>query len=54
MPTDTPFRFQYGPRALIAGAAVGLGAEYARQLGGAGTRPGVAGSRRRVTARPRR
>ena len=26
------FRFRYGPCALVAGAAVGLGAEYARQL----------------------
>jgi len=32
MPTDSRLRSQYGPRALIAGAAVGLGAEYARQI----------------------
>jgi short-subunit dehydrogenase len=36
MLTDTPFRSQYGPRALIAGAAVGLGAEYARQIAALG------------------
>jgi len=36
MPTDRPFRSQYGPRALIAGAAVGLGAEYARQIAAQG------------------
>lgn len=29
---STDFRARYGPCALIAGAAVGLGAEYARQL----------------------
>lgn len=32
MSTDTPFRSKYGPWALVAGAAVGLGAEYARQI----------------------
>ena len=32
MSTDTAFRSKYGPWALVAGAAVGLGAEYARQL----------------------
>ena len=32
MSTDTTFRSAYGPCALIAGAAVGLGAEYARQV----------------------
>ncbi len=36
MPTDAPFRSRYGPRALIAGAAVGLGAEYARQIAAQG------------------
>lgn len=32
MPVETSFHSQYGPCALIAGAAVGLGAEYARQI----------------------
>ncbi len=32
MSTDTLFRSKYGPWALVAGAAVGLGAEYARQI----------------------
>ena len=32
MPSDTLFRSKYGPWALVAGAAVGLGAEYARQI----------------------
>lgn len=32
MPTRASFRDHYGPWALIAGAAVGLGAEYARQI----------------------
>lgn len=36
MSTDTRFRSQYGPRALIAGAAVGLGREYARQIAAQG------------------
>ncbi len=36
MPTATPFRSQYGPRALVAGAAVGLGAEYACQIAAQG------------------
>ena len=36
MPIDFPAR--YGPWALVAGAAVGLGAEYARQLAGRGLR----------------
>ncbi len=35
MPTDT-FPARYGPWALVAGAAVGLGAEYARQIAGHG------------------
>jgi short-subunit dehydrogenase len=30
------FRSRYGPRALVAGAAVGLGAEYSRQLAARG------------------
>ncbi len=30
--SDASFRSKYGPQALIAGAAVGLGAEYARQV----------------------
>jgi len=30
--TDTRFRSTYGPCALVAGAAVGLGAEYSRQI----------------------
>ena len=29
---STPFASKYGPCALVAGAAVGLGAEYARQI----------------------
>jgi short-subunit dehydrogenase len=36
MQTAARFRSAYGPRALIAGAAVGLGAEYARQIGARG------------------
>jgi short-subunit dehydrogenase len=34
--TAAAFRDTYGPCALVAGAAVGLGAEYARQLAAAG------------------
>ncbi|MDX2167747.1 MAG: SDR family NAD(P)-dependent oxidoreductase [Deltaproteobacteria bacterium] len=34
--TTADFRSRYGPRAIVAGAAVGLGAEYARQLAGRG------------------
>ena len=33
---EDAFRQTYGPCALVAGAAVGLGAEYARQLAGRG------------------
>lgn len=36
MPTRTSFKDHYGPWALIAGAAVGLGAEYARQIAARG------------------
>jgi hypothetical protein len=36
MPADTSFRSRYGPCALVAGAAVGLGAEYARQIAARG------------------
>jgi hypothetical protein len=36
MTTDPGFRSKYGPCALVAGAAVGLGAEYARQLAARG------------------
>jgi short-subunit dehydrogenase len=32
MASDASFRSKYGPCALVAGAAVGLGAEYARQI----------------------
>lgn len=32
MAPDTLFRSKYGPCAVVAGAAVGLGAEYARQI----------------------
>jgi len=32
MTMDDSFRAKYGPCALVAGAAVGLGAEYARQV----------------------
>lgn len=32
MPSDTDFHSKYGPCALVAGAAVGLGAEYSRQI----------------------
>lgn len=32
MSTDASFRSKYGPYALVAGAAVGLGAEYSRQI----------------------
>lgn len=32
MPTDATFRSKYGPCALVAGAAMGMGAEYARQI----------------------
>jgi short-subunit dehydrogenase len=32
MPNHSDFRSKYGPSALIAGAAVGLGAEYSRQI----------------------
>ena len=34
--SDGVFSVRYGPWALVAGAAVGLGAEYARQLGARG------------------
>jgi short-subunit dehydrogenase len=34
--TPAEFRSRYGPRALVAGAAVGLGIEYARQLAARG------------------
>ncbi len=34
--TAVDFRSRYGPYALVAGAAVGLGAEYARQLAARG------------------
>jgi short-subunit dehydrogenase len=34
--TTADFRSRYGPRAVVAGAAVGLGAEYARQLAARG------------------
>jgi len=36
MPPRASFRDHYGPWALIAGAAVGLGAEYARQIAARG------------------
>jgi uncharacterized protein len=36
MSTDASFRSKYGPNALVAGAAVGLGAEYSRQLAARG------------------
>jgi short-subunit dehydrogenase len=36
MAADERFRAKYGPSALVAGAAVGLGAEYARQLAAKG------------------
>jgi short-subunit dehydrogenase len=36
MPPRASFREHYGPWALIAGAAVGLGAEYARQIAAKG------------------
>ncbi|HVN86046.1 MAG TPA: SDR family NAD(P)-dependent oxidoreductase [Candidatus Binatia bacterium] len=36
MAIDHTFCSKYGPRALIAGAAVGLGAEYARQIAARG------------------
>jgi hypothetical protein len=36
MAPDATLRARYGPCALVAGAAVGLGAEYARQLAGHG------------------
>lgn len=36
MSLDPTFRSRYGPWALVAGAAVGLGAAYARQLAAAG------------------
>jgi uncharacterized protein len=36
MPDREEFRAKYGPTALVAGAAVGLGAEYARQIAAAG------------------
>lgn len=32
MSNDATFRSKYGPYALVAGAAVGLGAEYSRQI----------------------
>ena len=36
VPNRTPFQTRYGPVALVAGAAVGLGAEYARQIAARG------------------
>jgi hypothetical protein len=36
MSSQTTFRSKYGPYGLVAGAAVGLGAEYARQLAARG------------------
>ena len=36
MAPDASFRSKYGPCALVAGAAVGLGAEYARQIAARG------------------
>ena len=36
MPDASNFTSRYGPRALVAGAAVGLGAEYARQIANRG------------------
>jgi short-subunit dehydrogenase len=36
MSAEAAFRTRYGPWALVAGAAVGLGAEFARQLAGRG------------------
>lgn len=36
MSADTCFQGKYGPWALVAGAAVGLGAEYARQIAARG------------------
>jgi uncharacterized protein len=36
MPARASFRTHYGPWGLVAGAAVGLGAEYARQLAAQG------------------
>src|SRR5579885_3041912 len=36
MPAEPSFRARYGPWALVAGAAMGLGAEFARQLAGRG------------------
>ena len=36
MTSDDGFRARYGPCALVAGAAVGLGAEYARQIAAKG------------------
>jgi len=36
MSTDASFRSKYGPTALVAGAAVGLGAEYSRQIAARG------------------
>src|SRR5262249_16268268 len=36
MSTDASFRSKYGPNALVAGAAVGLGAEYSRQIAARG------------------
>jgi short-subunit dehydrogenase len=38
MPPPADFPTRYGPWALVAGAAVGLGAEYARQLAARGLR----------------
>ena len=33
------FVSRYGPRALVAGGAIGMGAEYCRQIAAIGTRP---------------
>lgn len=35
----TPFLSKYGPWALVSGAAMGLGAEFARQLAARGQTP---------------
>src|SRR5512136_1838490 len=36
MPSSQDFKSKYGPWALVTGAAWGLGAEYARQIGALG------------------